>query len=164
MVGMSRTILPDADALHLEEILAEGEAITVVASTARDSACCPDCGRASRRIHSHRRRVVADLPWQGLAVRLEPRFRRFYCETPACARATFTESLPTVARRYARRTARLAMVVEGAPARLAARAARACWPTWVSPLAPTRPCGRSPPRHCRCTRRRGSWGWTTGPS
>src|SRR6476646_3273702 len=112
MAGTARTILPDADALHLEEILAEGEAITVVTSTTRDCACCPDCGQASRHVHSRRRRIIADLPWQGLAVRLELRFRRFYCETPTCARATFTEPLPTVARRYARRTARLATVVE----------------------------------------------------
>jgi transposase len=112
MARTARTILPDADTLHLEALLTEGEAVTVVASTARESACCPDCGRASWRVHSRRRRVIADLPWQGLAVRLELRFRRFHGDAPTCERVTFTEPTPTVARRYARRTARLATVVE----------------------------------------------------
>jgi len=45
-------------------------------------------------------------------VRREIRFRRFSGATPGCARGTFTEPVPAVVRRYARRTARLAPAVE----------------------------------------------------
>ncbi len=109
---MRRTLLPDAAALHLEEVLTDDEAITMVVSTAGETAICPGCGRPSARRHSRRRRTIADLPWQGLAVRVELHFRRYYCDTPACERHTFTEPLPTVAAPYARRSRRLATLVE----------------------------------------------------
>jgi transposase len=105
------TLLPDADALHLETLVADGDAITVVVTTRGDTARCPDCGQPSTRLHSRKRRRIADLPWQGLAVSLDLQLRRFYCRTPACARRTFTERVPTVVAPHARRTARLAAVV-----------------------------------------------------
>jgi hypothetical protein len=52
------------------------------------------------------------LPWQGLAVRLDLHVRRWFCANPACPRQIFAERLPTVVAPYARRTARLASVVE----------------------------------------------------
>ncbi len=104
------TLLPDADALHLEELVADADAITVVVITRGDAACCPDCGVPSARLHSRKRRRLADLPWQGLAVCLDLQLRRFYCRTPTCARRTFTERVPTVVTPHARRTARLATV------------------------------------------------------
>jgi transposase len=104
------TLLPDADALHLEELVADADVITVVVTTRGDAACCPDCGVPSARLHSRKRRRLADLPWQGLAVCLDLQLRRFYCRTPTCARRTFTERVPTVVAPHARRTARLATV------------------------------------------------------
>ncbi len=109
---MRRTLLSDAVALHLEEVLTDDEAITLVVSTSRATAICPGCGQPSTRCHSRRRRTIADLPWQGLAARVELHFRRFYCDTPACERTTFTEPLPTVVAPYARRSRRLATLVE----------------------------------------------------
>ena len=106
------TLLPDADALHLEELVAEADAITVVVITRGDAACCPDCGVPSARLHSRKRRRLADLPWQGLAVCLDLQLRRFYCRTPTCARRTFTERVPQVVAPYARRTRRLGAVLE----------------------------------------------------
>jgi len=58
----SKTLVPDAAALHLEELRADGEVITVVVTTTGDSACCPDCGQPSAALHGRRRRPVADLP------------------------------------------------------------------------------------------------------
>jgi len=109
---MRRTLLPDAAALHLEEVLTDDEAITLVVSTSRATAICPGCGQPATRCHSRRRRTIADLPWQGLAARVELHFRRFYCATPTCMRTTFTEPLPTVVAPYARRSRRLSVLVE----------------------------------------------------
>jgi transposase len=108
----SATLLPDAEGLHLEALGADAERLTVVVTTRGEAACCPDCGQPSRHLHSRKRRRLADLPWQGLAVCLDLQLRRFYCRTPTCARRTFTERVPTVVAPYARRTRRLAAVVE----------------------------------------------------
>jgi transposase len=51
---------------------------------------------------------LLDLPWQGNAVRIEITSRRFFCDNRACERRIFTEPIPKVAARYARKTARLA--------------------------------------------------------
>ena len=81
-------------------------------TTKRPTVCCPDCEQPSSRVHSWYRRTVADLPWQGLPVRLVLRTRRWVCPNATCARRIFTERLPGVVAPYARRTARLAVVVE----------------------------------------------------
>jgi len=108
----NKTLVPDAAALHLEELRSDGEAVTMVVTTTGDAACRPDCGQPSAALHSRRRRPVADLPWQGLAVRLDLHLRRFSCHTPDCGRRTFTERVPTVVAPYARRTTRRSAVVE----------------------------------------------------
>ena len=47
-------------------------------------------GSSPRRIRQERPRLsrsvctVADLPWQGVAVRLQLHTRRFFCQRPAC--------------------------------------------------------------------------------
>ncbi len=109
---MVKTLVPDAAALHLEEVHTAGETVVLVATATGTTACCPVCGQASSRVHSRYRRTVADLPWQGLAARLDLQVRRWRCANPVCARQIFTERLPTVVAPYARRTARLAQVVE----------------------------------------------------
>ncbi len=109
---MGKTLVPDAAALHLAEIHTEGETVVLVATATGTTACCPVCGQASSHVHSRYRRTVADLPWQGLAARLDLQVRRWRCANPVCARQIFTERLPTVVAPYARRTARLARVVE----------------------------------------------------
>jgi len=101
------TVLPDPDQLRLESICAHAEAITFVVSTRRPGAACPTCGRRSERVHSRYRRSVADLPWQGIPVRLRLWSRRFFCDRPDCPRQVFTERLPGMVPRYGRRTERL---------------------------------------------------------
>src|SRR5207244_556605 len=71
----------------------------------------PECGHPARRVHSHYERTVADLPWQGLAVHLRLRSRRFFCDQAACERAIFTERLPGLVPTYGRQTTRLAETV-----------------------------------------------------
>src|SRR3954454_15040051 len=82
--------------------------LSTPAKGTRPGGRCPDCGRASRAVHSRYRRRPADLPLLGRAVRVELRVRRFYCRNPACARRTFAERLPELLGPRARRTLRLA--------------------------------------------------------
>lgn len=58
-----KTLVPDADALHLEALVADERGITIVATPRGERARCPDCGQPSACLHSQRRRAVADLLW-----------------------------------------------------------------------------------------------------
>ncbi len=105
---MSRlTILPDPDRLHVLSLSADAETITLSVCTTGQTARCPGCGDQSTRVHSRYTRLLADLPWQGVPVRVRLRMRRFFCDTLACPRRIFTERLPGVVAPYARRTERL---------------------------------------------------------
>jgi len=59
---------------------------------------CPDCGFASRRVHSRPVSVVADVP---IAGRLEVgvRKRRLCCDNATCDRRTFTQTTDQLALR-----------------------------------------------------------------
>ncbi len=89
--------------LHLS---ADREAIALLTEPEAGSARCPLCGRSSKRVHSRYSRTLSDLPWLGIAVRLEVRARRFFCDESSCERAIFCERLPEVAA-HARKTGRL---------------------------------------------------------
>jgi transposase len=80
----------------------------VAARGTRPGGRCPDCGRASRAVHSRYRRRPADLPSLGSRVRVGLVVRRFYCRNPGCPRRTFAERLPELLAPRARRTLRLA--------------------------------------------------------
>ena len=67
---------------------------------------CPSCGRCSSRVHSRYRRTIADLPWEGIPVRILLQARKFFCADERCSRRIFTERLPTTVARYARRSCR----------------------------------------------------------
>ena len=93
----------------VERITRDGPGfLHVAAHGTRPGSRCPDCGRASRAVHSRYRRRPADLPSLGRALRIDLRVRRFYCHNAACARHTFAERLPELLRPHARRTRRLA--------------------------------------------------------
>jgi len=98
---------PSSTELRFERLDVAGEIITIVAATQQATAPCPHCGTLSRRVHSRYLRTLADLPCQGIAVRLSLQARRFFCSVVGCARRIFTERLPATAAPYARRTERL---------------------------------------------------------
>jgi len=52
-------------------------------------------------------RRIADLPWQGVSVKLELHTRHFRCDNALCPRRIFCERLPQVVAVYARKTVRL---------------------------------------------------------
>src|SRR4029453_9636994 len=94
---------------RVEQITREDPGLlSITAKGTRPGGRCPDCGHASRAVHSCYRRRPADLPALGRAVRVDLRLRRFYCRNAACPRRTFAERLPELIRPHARRTGRLA--------------------------------------------------------
>jgi transposase len=100
-------LLPDSARITLQDVLIDGERITLVAQAIGSHGLCPRCGELSARVHSRYSRTLADLPWQGRAVRIELQVRRFFCLAAPCSRQTFAERLPEVAAVSARTTARL---------------------------------------------------------
>lgn len=104
---MNTTLLADSRAIRLEKIISSCEALTLVVAVTRRQAECPRCGTASTRVHSRYMRHVADLPWHGVAVKLELHARKFRCANALCQQDIFCERLPSVAARYARKTMRL---------------------------------------------------------
>jgi zinc-finger of transposase IS204/IS1001/IS1096/IS1165 len=83
----------------------------VIEVSVRQIPRCPDGGKRSHSLHSHYQRHLQDRPWQGRAVRLRLRARRFRCRNPACSRKIFVERLPQVAAVYGRQSERLQEIV-----------------------------------------------------
>lgn len=93
--------------LTVIQVLPTPDTITIVASSDASTAACPSCGGLSQHVHSTYHRHLQDLPWQGRAVVIRVRARRFRCPDLACARRTFAEPLSGTAVRRAWRTCRL---------------------------------------------------------
>ena len=107
----SKTLIPDPAVITIERIVPDDSDIVLVARTRRSAVPCPLCGQSATRVHSWYTRSLRDLPWQGLAVRMELHTRRWFCDNPCCPRRIFTERLPTVAAPFSQRTIRLATIV-----------------------------------------------------
>src|SRR5262245_952508 len=105
------TLLANPRQLRLQCISASEKTITLIATTIQPRASCPRCQQSSTRVHSHYVRTVADLPWLGVAVRLELHTRCFFCRQPRCQQQLFCERLPAMVAPYARRTQRLALAL-----------------------------------------------------
>lgn len=104
---MATTLIPNPAVLHLDCIVPEEDRITFLASSGQNPVACPCCGKSPSRVHSRYQRTVADLPWQGIPVRFLLTVRKFFCDNKECNRRIFTEPLPQVVERYARKTRRL---------------------------------------------------------
>lgn len=61
---------PVAVAVAVEAIVADDVGVTLIVRARRPTACCPRCDQAATRVHSRYTRRLADVPRQGLAVRL----------------------------------------------------------------------------------------------
>jgi transposase len=61
------TVLPDTSRLRLDLLRLDGSAITILMATTPTGPLCPLCGTASSRVHSRYVRILADLPWHGVA-------------------------------------------------------------------------------------------------
>jgi transposase len=100
--------LPNPEVWGCREIILQPKKILLEVYVASPDARCPICGQSSSRVHSRYLRVLADLPWHGTPVQLRVEVRRFFCMTSDCPRYIFVERLDNIARRYARKTVRLA--------------------------------------------------------
>jgi transposase len=101
------TLLADPTSIRLEKIIQHHSSLTLVVTATQPRPECPRCHRPSTRVHSYYSRTVADLPWHGVAVKLELRTRRFRCRNSLCTKRVFCERLPRVVSCYGRKTVRL---------------------------------------------------------
>ena len=105
-------LLADPTSICLEKIVQHESSLTLVVRTTRREAECPRCHRPSTRIHSYYIRSAADLPWHGVAVRLELRVRRFRCQNSLCTKRVFCERLPRVVAAHGRMSVRMVQALE----------------------------------------------------
>ncbi len=105
---LTNLLLPEPHQLRLDSLTMTTERITLDVTAIPSTASCPVCRGETTGIHSRYQRTVADLAWAQTPVVLRLHVRRFFCPNPACARATFSELLPSVVAPFARRTVRLA--------------------------------------------------------
>lgn len=103
----SNTLLADPAAIEIEKFISLDDEITIVVRSVQPTANCPRCGCPSSSLKARYLRQIADLPWHGVAVRLQLKTRKFRCYNALCAGKVFCERLPRVVARYARRTSRL---------------------------------------------------------
>jgi transposase len=103
----TKTLLADPAVLRIEKTVAEKSSLIIFMKSVQKQVRCPVCQHISVKRHSRYARCLADLPWQGVAVKLCLSLRRFFCTNDLCARKIFAERLPKVAADFARRTLRL---------------------------------------------------------
>src|SRR5262249_47603335 len=102
-----KPLFADPNLLHLERVSSEPDRITIIVKTKSKRALCPQCHLPSAHLHSRYVRRLVDLPWLGVAVRVEVHARRLYCRHVECPQRIFCERIPTFVAPYARRTLRL---------------------------------------------------------
>lgn len=104
-------LLADPTALSLESFISHEKLIVVVVRSVQPAPVCQLCRQPSESLHSNYVRRITDLPWHGIAVRLELHTRKLRCRNGLCKRKVFCERLPNVAAAFARKTARLNSVL-----------------------------------------------------
>ena len=104
---MFAVLFPDLPDFCVEQIERTEKGITITARATSSNACCPDCQRASSRVHSYYTRRPMDLPSSGRPISLRLHVRHFRCPNHTCPRKTFAEPLPDLLLPYAQRTSRL---------------------------------------------------------
>jgi transposase len=86
--------------------------VEIAVHSSKKAGICPSCGGISRRVHSHYRRRVNDLPLSGQRVQIIVSARRFRCDAVRCGTQIFAERFASdVLPRSARRTGRLEGIV-----------------------------------------------------
>jgi transposase len=100
------TLIPNAAEVELVCLRSKAGAIEVELRACRPSSLCPICGSSATRVHSRYQRTIADLPWEGVPVKILLQARKFFCSEERCSRSVFTEQLPGTVARHARRSCR----------------------------------------------------------
>src|SRR5262245_11443183 len=102
-----KTLIAAAHSLHLEKIVASATEILIVLTTVQPAPACPACQTPATKMHSRYPRQLSDLPWEGIAVRLQLTSRKWFCQNPDCEQSIFCERLPELVAPYGRKTLRL---------------------------------------------------------
>lgn len=102
-----KTLLIAPNLFKLEKIVFQADQICFFVQSTKRQIDCPLCQQPTARVHSRYERLLTDMPWEGIAVRIRLQVRRFFCQNEACQLALFCERLPEVTERYARQTIRL---------------------------------------------------------
>jgi transposase len=107
------TLLPHLAGFRVQDAVTVSDTdVALTAEPTTRSGCCPSCGRRSHSIHSRYVRHVTDQPIGGRQVTIHLWVWRFRCRAAACARRTFTEQVPRLVARYARRSVPLQEALE----------------------------------------------------
>ncbi|GLW05667.1 hypothetical protein Misp01_07970 [Microtetraspora sp. NBRC 13810] len=113
---------PHLAEVQVERVTKGRNGLLISARTKNTEAECGACGTLSQRIHSRYRRHLRDVACGEVPVTIELEVRRWFCGNLDCPVRTFTEQVPELARRYARRTSSLRRLLEHIALALAGRA------------------------------------------
>jgi hypothetical protein len=91
-----KTLLANPAVLSLKKFVNQSDAITMVVTTSRSQAPCPECQQLSPRVHSRHQRGVTDLPWGEITVKMELQTRKFFAITTGVGKRIFCERLPDI--------------------------------------------------------------------
>jgi len=115
-------LFPHLGSLELDQVEDAGDLVRLVARTRTSPVTCPKCGELATRVHDRYWRRLQDLSCCGRPVQVVLRVRRFICDNPACAVATFAEQVDGLTARHQRRTVGLRSLLERIALALAGRA------------------------------------------
>jgi transposase len=99
------------ECVAVEQVTADGPALTISARTTTTEARCPICGIVSRHRHGRYRRRLDDVTLTGRRTVIDLAVQRFRFAADGCPRRTFTEQIDGLTERFARRTPRLRHVL-----------------------------------------------------
>jgi transposase len=100
----ARLLLPWLSEAVIEGCARAGGRVWLRVRPAAAEAACTGCGALSARVHGGYLRRLRDVPAGGQDVVIVLAARRFRCGNPDCGKATFTEQVPGLSARFARRT------------------------------------------------------------
>lgn len=101
------TLSADPKAIRIISFVSNPDSITILARSSKPFGICPVCQSVSGSRHSNYIRRLTDLPWHGVAIRIQLQTRKFRCRNERCPRKVFCERLPKVVESYGRKTVRL---------------------------------------------------------
>lgn len=101
------TLSADPEAIRIISFISNQDSITILAQSSKLFGICPVCQLVSNSLHSNYVRQISDLPWHGVAIRIQLNTRKFRCRNELCRRKVFCERLPKVVETYGRKTVRL---------------------------------------------------------
>lgn len=101
------TLSADPEAIRIISFVSNPNSITILARSSKPFGICPVCQSVSSSRHSNYIRQLTDLPWHGVAIRIQLQTRKFRCRNELCQRKVFCERLPKVVESYGRKTVRL---------------------------------------------------------